>query len=70
LKQREIARDRTHDEFLESWAAFVRDNPRSAWYPQVAGLIDSQISMANRFYERLAKEKGMEFVKELRKNRA
>lgn len=64
-----MTRDKTHEEFLERWAAFVRDNPRSEWYPQLADFIDSQISMANRFYERLAKEKGAEFVKELRRNR-
>jgi len=69
LKKRGIARDKTHDEFLERWAIFVRDNPRHVWYPQLADFIDSQINMANRFYERLSKEKGIEFVKEMRKNR-
>jgi hypothetical protein len=52
------ARDRTHMEQVERWAAFVRDNPASVWKPEQKALIDSQITMANRFYEMLEKLPG------------
>lgn len=51
-------RDRTHKEHIERWAAFVRSHPRSVWIKQVKPLVDSQIIMAERFYQRLAKTKG------------
>lgn len=60
-------RDKTHMEQVKRWAIFVRDHPRSVWIKEVGPLIDSQIIMANRFYERLAKtEGGMEKIKKLR----
>jgi len=60
-------RDKTHGEFIEMWANFVKTHPRSEWKPQVSGLADSQIRMANAFYERLAKTPGgMEKVRKLR----
>ena len=67
---RKVKRDKTHMEQVERWARFVRDHPRSVWIKEVGPLIDSQIIMANRFYERLAKTKGgIEKIKKLRELR-
>ena len=51
-------RDRTHTEHVENWARHVKETPRSEWIKEIKPLIDSQVIMANRFYARLAKEKG------------
>lgn len=61
-------RDSTHDEQVIRWAKFVKTHPRSVWIREVGPLIDSQIIMANAFYERLAKtEGGIDKIKKLRK---
>lgn len=49
-------RDKTHTEFVEKWAKFVRDNPNK-WQEPHAKLIDSQILMNRDFLKRLSKEK-------------
>ena len=60
-------RDRTHVEQVERWANFVKTHPRSVWIKQVGHLVDSQIIMANRFYDRLSKtEGGLEKIRKLR----
>jgi len=61
-------RDKTHTQQIERWARFVRDNPRKAWKGEQGPLIDSQISMANRFYSRLEKVLGgKEKIRRLRR---
>ena len=62
-------RNKTHEEFIDRWAKFVRENPRHVWHPQFKDFQDSLIIMANRFYTNLAKEKGMAYVRELRRKR-
>jgi len=62
-------KDKTHAEFIERWAAYVRTHPRKDWYPQWKDFIDSQIIMANNFYKRLEKLKGKEFVRQVRLDR-
>ena len=63
----DMKRDATHTEQVERWANFVKTHPRSVWIKQVGPLVDSQIIMANRFYDRLAKtENGMEKIRKLR----
>ena len=60
-------RDCTHVEQVEGWVNFVKTHPRSVWIKQVGPLVDSQIIMPNRFYERLSKtEGGMEKIRKLR----
>ena len=60
-------RDKSHVDHVEKWAKYVRDHPRSEWIKEVKPLVDSQIIMANRFYERLSKEKGgMEKISRIR----
>ena len=49
---------KTRSDFVDFWANYVRNNPIEVWKPQVRELIDSQIIMANRFYERLARTRG------------
>ncbi|HEY6586520.1 MAG TPA: hypothetical protein VIY97_05035 [Candidatus Methanoperedens sp.] len=61
-------RDRTHSEQVIRWAEFVKTHSRSIWIREVGPLVDSQIIMANAFYERLAKtEGGLEKIRKLRK---
>ncbi len=67
-----VERDKTHMEQIVRWAEFVKTHPREVWIKQTGPLVDSQIIMANRFYERLSRTKGgMEKIKRLRglKNR-
>ena len=60
-------RDKTHDEQIERWAKFVRDNP-DKWKAKVKPLIDAQIIMSRRFYKRLMEsEVGRETVRALGK---
>ncbi len=51
-------RDKTHMEQVERWARFVRDNPRKIWKAEQMKIIDSQLTIANRFYSRLEKMPG------------
>jgi len=63
-------RDKTHNEQIERWAKFVRDNP-DKWKAKVKPLIDAQIIMARRFYMKLAgTEGGLEKVLKLGKMRS
>ena len=50
-------RDKSHNDQVERWALFVRNNPRSVWKKEIKKLVDSQIIMANRFLSRLARTK-------------
>ena len=62
-----VKRDKTHMEQVERWAEFVKTHPREVWIKQTGPLVDSQIIMANRFYERLSStEGGMDKIKKLR----
>lgn len=62
-------RDKTHNEQIERWAKFVRDNP-DKWKAKVKPLIDAQIIMSRRFYKRLMEtEEGREKVRALGKIR-
>jgi hypothetical protein len=49
---------KTHTDHVENWARRVKETPRSEWIKEIKPLVDSQVIMANRFYARLAKEKG------------
>ena len=60
-------RDKTHEEQIERWAKFVRDNP-DKWKEKLKPFLDSQILIARRFYSKLAEsEEGREKIKLLRK---
>ena len=60
-------RDKSHMEHVERWARYVRDHPRSVWINEVKPLVDSQVIMANRFYERLSRQAGgKEKIRKLR----
>lgn len=60
-------RDKSHEDQIERWADFVKNNPISRWKPEVKKIVDSQIAMANRFYARLAQTKsGRDKIKKLR----
>lgn len=48
-------RDKTHDEFIEKWANFVKNNPN--WKKQHTEFINSQFEKSERFIKNLIKEK-------------
>ena len=59
-------RDKTHKDFIEAWARYVRDNPNS-WKKEHKEFIDAQIIKSREFYERLAKTpEGGEKIRKLR----
>ena len=45
-------RDKTHDEFIERWAAFVKEHP-TEWQKYQDEFIDAQFQMAEEFMEKL-----------------
>ena len=58
-------RDKSHDEQIERWAKFVRENP-DKWKKHLKPFLDAQIIMANRFYFKLAEsDEGKEKVRKL-----
>ena len=60
-------RDKTHDEQIERWADYVKNNPNK-WKANIKPFIDSQILISRRFYKKLAEtEEGREKMKLLRK---
>jgi uncharacterized protein (DUF2461 family) len=62
-----MKRDASHNEQIERWAKFVKENP-DKWKVKVKPLIDSQILMARRFYKNLMRTpEGKEKVKKLRR---
>lgn len=63
-----MVRDKSHDEQIERWANFVKNNPREEWIKHIKPLIDSQIIKANEFFKELSKtEQGREKIAQLRK---
>lgn len=64
-------RDKTHNEQIERWAEYVRENPEK-WKDKVKPLIDSQIIMARRFYKKLLETEGgkekLALLREMKKN--
>jgi hypothetical protein len=62
-----MTRDKTHEEQIERWAEFVRDNP-TEWKAKLVPFIDGQILLSRRFYEKLTQTpEGMQTIKELRR---
>lgn len=59
-------RDKTHMEFIERWANFIKDKPQEEWRPKFNEFIDAQFDMAKRFRENLEKtEEGRETLKRI-----
>ncbi len=58
-------RSQSHNEFIEKWANFVRQNPLGVWKPQHTAFINAQFQMAERFYTQLDKEK----LEKIKKNK-
>ncbi|MFA5745417.1 MAG: hypothetical protein WCX82_02170 [archaeon] len=50
-------RDKTHDEFIEKWANYVKSQPRKVWKKQLNQFIDAQYQKSKEFYKRLNKKK-------------
>jgi hypothetical protein len=61
-----MARDKSHEDQIERWADFVKNNP-SIWKKEHKEFINSQIQMVRRFYEELSKtEEGRAKIKLLK----
>lgn len=58
-------RDKSHEEQVERWARFVKENP-DKWKIKLKEFLDAQIIMARKFYKNLEEKKGKEFVENLR----
>lgn len=59
-------RDKTHNEQIERWAEYVKNNPD--WRKKFKPFIDGQIIMARRAYFNLLKEEnGREKIMKLKK---
>lgn len=59
-------RDKTHAEQIKRWAEYVKNNPD--WKKKLKPFLDSQIIIANRFYNNLAQlPGGKEKIKLLKK---
>ena len=57
-------RNKTHIEFIERWAEFIKDKPQEEWRPKFNEFIDSQFEMAKRFRENMEKtEEGREALR-------
>ncbi len=50
-------RDKTHGEFIERWASFVRNNPPEKWQIILDEFIDAQYDIHQRFLERIRNTK-------------
>lgn len=49
-------RDKTHDEFIEKWAIYVKNNPQKTWKKQLNEFIDAQYKKSEEFYKRYNKK--------------
>ena len=49
---------KSHSDFIDYWAGYIKTQPRSVWKPQLDEFIDSQLGIANRFWRNLEKRKG------------
>ena len=60
-------RDKTHNEQIERWARYVKENPLE-WKKELKPFLDAQIIILKRFYSKLAKtEEGRKKIVMLRK---
>jgi len=48
-----MTHDKSHKEQIERWALFVRNNP-DKWKAELKPFLDSQLIMAEKFYEKLS----------------
>ena len=59
-------RDKTHNEQIERWAKYVKNNPKE-WKKKLKPFLDAQIIAARRFYSKLAEtEEGRKKIELLR----
>ena len=63
-------RDKSHAEFIERWAKYVKSVPREKWKAEQTVFINETYKKVFQFYERLSKtEKGREILRRLREER-
>jgi len=48
--------DKSHDEFVERWAKFVKNNPKN-WQKTHSDFINAQFSLHKEFLKKLSKQK-------------
>jgi hypothetical protein len=64
-----MERDKSHEEQIERWAKFVRENP-DKWKKEHTKFINSVILKARAFYSRLYEtEEGRKILLRLRENK-
>ncbi len=57
--------DKSHEEQIERWAKYVKENP-DKWKSKLTPFLNAQIIIANRFYKKLAETPGgKEKIKEI-----
>jgi hypothetical protein len=62
-------RDKSHNEQIERWAEFVRENP-GKWKIKLKDFLDSQIIMARRFYKKLLEsDEGKDIIQRLKQEK-
>ena len=65
-----MTRDKTHAEFIERWADYIKSVPRSEWKPKLDSFINAQFEKSLEFYKRLEKtEKGKVILQRLKEER-
>ncbi|MBS3099062.1 hypothetical protein J4462_02525 [Candidatus Pacearchaeota archaeon] len=65
-----MMRDKTHAEFIERWASYVKSVPRKEWKSKLDSFTNAQFEKSLAFYERLKKtEKGRVVLKRLKEER-
>jgi len=63
-------RDKTHNDFIEKWADFVRTHDREIWKREQNRFIDAQIMMARAFFARMCLNKeGREIIQRLKEEK-
>jgi hypothetical protein len=48
-------RDKTHLEFIDRWAEFIKSRPQEEWRPKFNEFIDAQFEIAKRFRANMEK---------------
>ena len=66
---RKMTKDKTHNEQIERWAEFVRDNPNK-WKLEHTKFINAQITIAQRFFKNLEKSaEGREILERIKESK-
>ena len=63
-------RDKTHAEFIDRWAEYVKSAPRREWKQKINLFVNAQFEKSIEFYKRLEKsERGRVILKRMKEER-